>query len=142
MDPNALLWMLGSIAGGFIVLLGTVFTTISFLISRAAREYELTKRMTEETAKKSILNLIWGVSGGKVFFGGSIFLILYCLISMFNVGYFGVTFFTTTMTGFAVGVAIVLLLELYKYMNWCLTETIKPELKLAVSKIKKTAKKD
>jgi hypothetical protein len=153
LDPTAALWILGSIASGFIVLLGIVFTAISFLISRAGREYELTKRMVaeyekwlvkeygsdvssligklppDETARKSVKNLLSGVRASRLFFPGSFVLIMYCLFSMMYVGGGGTTEVTSWMVAFAVAGAGGLLVSLYLYMNWCLDAALNSELR-------------
>ncbi len=148
MDPNAALWIFGSIAGAFIALLGIVFLAVSFLISRAGRDYELMRRMVtefqdrmskefgakllgndfpEEAAKESVKDLLSGARSGLTFFVGSFFLIAYCLLSM-SIVRMGIEF-PPVIIWIAIGGAVLLLVMLYFYIKWCLDVTSTLELK-------------
>jgi len=122
-DPTVALWILGTIAGGFIAILAIVFVLITFLIPMFKMKH-LSRRGSRRSFKtaKELKKLFFGISMGFGFFIASILLVAYCLILMgsINMG----SDFSSFPVGFAVGCAIGILIGLYRNLRRFFLEMI------------------
>lgn len=160
MDPTVALWVLGSIAVGFIALLPIVFLIITFLIPRFAREYSTKEELIadigiaafkilsrtklgkiDKIGRKDIQKilmktraggLLMGTYAGFFFFVGSIGLVSYCLFVMMLVE-MG-SDFPSILVSAAVSWAIVLLVILVRRVGMRLEDIIVEEFAKAFVK--------